>query len=171
MKNVTLSPVSYSYSPCALVKPPFPLGLVRYPIPATALSKNTPVKAGVEELLAALEDAGDELAGAELAGADELASSELLLADESATELASLDEAGVELGATEDAGVELTSTDELASIEELVSVELDEDIATELAATELGATLLAGADDLLPPPLPPPPQATRLITMADKSPC
>lgn len=165
MKNVTLSPVSYSYSPCALVKPPFPLGLVRYPIPATALSKNTPVKAGVEELLAALEDAGDELAGAELAGADELASSELLLADESATELASLDEAGVELGATEDAGVEL------ASIEELVSVELDEDIATELAATELGATLLAGADDLLLPPLPPPPQATRLITMADKSPC
>lgn len=162
MKNVTLSPVSYSYSPCALVKPPFPLGLVRYPIPATALSKNTPVKAGVEELLAALEDAGDELAGAELAGADELASSELLLADESATELASLDEAGVELGATEDAGVEL------ASIEELVSVMLDEDTATELAATELGAALLGGVGDLLPPP---PPQATRLITMADKSPC
>jgi hypothetical protein len=106
------------------------------------------------------------------AGADELLFEELvatrLLV---ATELASLDEAGVELGATEDAGVELTSTDELASIEELVSVELDEDIATELAATELGATLLAGADDLLPPPLPPPPQATRLITMADKSPC
>ncbi len=100
------------------------------------------------------------------AGADELLFEELvatrLLV---ATELASLDEAGVELGATEDAGVEL------ASIEELVSVELDEDIATELAATELGATLLAGADDLLPPPLPPPPQATRLITMADKSPC
>lgn len=100
------------------------------------------------------------------AGADELLFEELvatrLLV---ATELASLDEAGVELGVTEDAGVEL------ASIEELVSVELDEDIATELAATELGATLLAGADDLLPPPLPPPPQATRLITMADKSPC
>ncbi|QEY11244.1 hypothetical protein D0B88_02605 [Cellvibrio sp. KY-YJ-3] len=100
------------------------------------------------------------------AGADELLFEELvatrLLV---ATELASLDEAGVELGVTEDAGVEL------ASIEELVSVELDEDIATELAATELGATLLAGADDLLPPPLPPPPQATRLIIMADKSPC
>lgn len=97
------------------------------------------------------------------AGADELLFEELvatrLLV---ATELASLDEAGVELGATEDAGVEL------ASIEELVSVELDEDIATELAATELGAALLGGVGDLLPPP---PPQATRLITMADNSPC
>lgn len=88
----------------------------------------------------------------------ELLSAELVIADE----LASLDDAGVELGAAEDAGAELASTDEL------VSVMLDEDTATELAATELGAALLGCVGDLLPPP---PPQATRLITMADNSPC
>lgn len=110
---------------------------------ATELELNE--EAGAE--LASLEDVVTELAGNELAGADELAS---------------LDDAGVELGAAEDAGVELVSTDEL------VCVMLDEDTATELAATELGAALLGSVGDLLPPP---PPQATRLITMADNSPC
>lgn len=61
------------------------------------------------------------------------------------------------------AGAELEETDETGA-------PLDDETATELDV-ELGALLLAGVEDfLLPPPLPPP-QATRLITIADNSPC
>lgn len=72
--------------------------------------------------------------------------------------------------------LELTVPAELESAtEELASVVAVDDSASELAAVELGATLLAGglagAEDLLLPPPPPPPQATRLIIIADRRPC